>query len=231
MKVFVCHYTPLTARKAYLEKHLPKMGFTNIEWVTEHDIGRYVVADVYTASPVALSLRNATSFARYGRHEQRPLTKAEIEVNLLHFECYRRIAGQPDRSAVIFEDDVIFKRNFVGLFDRCINELPAGWDVLYFGKGCGGHHVKMGLAERLLNLAGRKMVFKNSNCQSRFSDSYAITANAAKKIFDLCIPFHLPIDWELNYAQAALNMNIYWTEPRLTYQGSKYGSYGTILHR
>jgi hypothetical protein len=28
-----------------------------------------------------------------------------------------------------------------------------------------------------------------------------------------------------------LNMNIYWTEPRLTYQGSKYGSYGTILHR
>lgn len=229
MKAFVCHYTKLAERKKYLENKLPALGFTDVEWVTENDILNYNMDDVYDSSPEALIKRNATAFARFGTTKQKPLTKPLIEITLQHFEAYRRIVDQKLSMAVVFEDDVLFKKTFSDRFNRYIEELPDDWDIFYFGRGCGGHHAPMSISERFSNLLGNKHVFKNKECRSRFSDSYVITAKAAEMIFSQCFPFHMPIDWELNYLQSSMAMNIYWSEPTITYQGSKSGAYSSSL--
>lgn len=229
MKAFICHYSPLTARKAYLEEMLPKLGFNEIEWVTERNIIDYDINKVYDPSTKALELRNSTSFGNFGMKHQKPLNNAIIEVTLQHFECYKRIVEQKLDKAVIFEDDVIFKKNFDRLFDQYIKELPSSFDVLYFGKGCGHHHSPMTLIERIQNILGQKHLFRNVECRSRFSDSYLISYAAADNFLRNCFPFHLPIDWELNYLQSSLDMEIYWAEPTLTFQGSKYGYYKSNL--
>lgn len=229
MKAFVCHYTKLTERKKYLENKLPALGFTDVEWVTENDILNYNMDDVYDSSPEALVKRNATAFARFGTKKQKTLTKPLIEITLQHFEAYRRIVDQKLPMAVVFEDDVLFKKTFSDRFNRYIEELPDDWDIFYFGRGCGGHHAPMSVSERFSNLLGKKHVFKNKECRSRFSDSYVITAKAAEMILSQCFPFHMPIDWELNYLQSSMAMNIYWSEPTITYQGSKSGAYSSSL--
>jgi len=229
MKAFVCHYTKLAERKKYLESKLPALGFTDVEWVTENDILNYNMDDVYDSSPEALVKRNATAFARFGTKKQKPLTRPLIEITLQHFEAYRRIVDQKLPMAVVFEDDVLFKKTFSDRFNRYIEELPEDWDIFYFGRGCGGHHAPMTISERFSNLLGKKHVFKNKECRSRFSDSYVITSKAAEMILSQCFPFHMPIDWELNYLQSSMSMNIYWSEPTITYQGSKSGAYSSSL--
>lgn len=229
MKAFICHYTPLKERKTYLENILPKLGFTDIEWVTEQSILNYDFSKVYDPSPEALAVRNKTTFSRFGIKSQRPLSKAEIEITLQHYECYHRILEQKLPKAVIFEDDVVFKKKFSVHFNRFLNELPTSWDIFYFGSGCGNHGAPLGLSNIILNILGKKHVFKNKECRSRFTDSYVISAQAADTILAHCFPFHLPIDRELNYLQSAFNMSIYWSEPTLSYQGSKYGAYKSNL--
>lgn len=229
MKAFVCHYTKLSDRKKYLDSKLPSLGFTDVEWVTENDIQTYNIDKVYDSSPNALAKRNETAFVHFGTKKQRPLKKAEIEITLQHFEAYRRIVDQKLPMAVVFEDDVLFKKTFTDRFHRYIEELPDDWDILYFGRGCGGHYAPMSISERFNNLFGKKHVFKNKECRSRFSDSYVITAQAAEMILAQCFPFHMPIDWELNYLQSSMGMNIYWSEPTITYQGSKSGAYSSSL--
>lgn len=229
MKAFVCHYSKLVERRSYLEKKLPEMGFTDIEWVTEKDITTYDFKHVYDASPKQLERRNATSFSRYGVKKQRELRPPEIELTLQHFEIYRRISEQKEPMAVIFEDDVIFNKKFIRLFPLYLTELPVDWDVFYFGRGCGGHRAPMTIKERIANISGKKHIFKNAKCQSRFTDSYMVSPEAANRILSCCFPFHLPIDWELNYLQLFLNLNIYWSEPTLTFQGSKSGAYSSSL--
>lgn len=229
MKVFVCHYSPLTVRKKYLDKVLPELGFADIEWVTEKDIINYDLSKVYDSSPQALSLRNSTSFAKFGVKNHRILRKSEAELTLQHFECYRRIFEQNLDMAVIFEDDVIFKNHFVKRFNQYLEELPSSFDVLYFGKGCGHHRSPMSILDFFNNLSGKKYLFKNRECRSRFTDSYVVSHAAAGKFFQKGLPFHLPIDWELNYLQSWLDMEIYWAEPTLTFQGSKYGYYKSSL--
>jgi hypothetical protein len=231
MKAFICHYTKLTERKKHLEQALPAVGLNEFEWVTENDILSYPLDEVYDPSPEALAKRNATDFARYGIKTSGPLKKAVIEVTLQHFEAYRSILDQKLPMAVVFEDDVMFKKSFAGRFPEFIGELPEGWDVFYFGRGCGGHRAPMTVKERFENLFGKKNVFRNEKRQSRFTDSYVLTSKAAEKILSACFPFHFAIDWELNYLQIVLDMNVYWSEPALTFQGSKFGSYGSSLKK
>jgi hypothetical protein len=76
MKAFICHYSPLIARRQYLESMLSKLGFKEIEWVTEKEISQYDISKVYDPSPTALELRNSTSFARFGMKYQKNLNKA-----------------------------------------------------------------------------------------------------------------------------------------------------------
>lgn len=228
-KTFICHYTPLTQRKSYLEKALKEIGFTDINWMTEKDIQQYDHKAVYDGSQEAFARRTSLMTNDRGRTDFTQLESKLIELNLQHIEIYKRIQAQDLDFGIVFEDDVVFFKNFSNNFQRYFDELPSDWDLFYFGKGCGNHHASMGFKDFTKFIAGKKHCFRQKDFKSRFTDSYLIRKKAIDKILPTMIPFHYPIDWELNYQQKLHQLNVYWGEPTLTRQGSKFGEYKSNL--
>lgn len=228
-KTFISHYTPLTDRKTYLQKTLQDIGFTDIEWITENDIQHYDHNEIYDGSREAFTKRTSLMTKDRGRTTFAQQEPKVIEVCLQHIEIYKRIQAESLDFGIVFEDDVIFFKNFGKKFQQYFDELPPDWDVFYFGKGCGNHHSSMGLHDFLQFIGGNKHCFKQKDFKSRFADSYIMRKKAIDKILPTIIPFHYPIDWELNYQQKLHRLNIYWGEPTITKQGSKSGKYKSNL--
>jgi len=228
-KTFVCHYTPLAERKSYLQKNMQDIGFIDIDWMTEKDIEHYDHKEVYDGSHEAYIKRTSPEMKKLCQTSFEQLEPKIIEITLQHIEIYKRIQAQSLDYGIVFEDDVIFNKNFGKKLQQYYDELPSDWDVFYFGKGTGNHRAKIGFLDLFQFIIGRKHCFKQNNFKSRFADSYMIRKKAIDKIIPTMIPFHYPIDWELNYQQKLHRLNIYWAEPTITRQGSKSGEYKSSL--
>lgn len=197
--------------------------------MTEKDIEHYDHKEVYDGSRDAYIKRTSPEMKIPGKTSFNQLESKIIELELQHIEIYKTIQAHSLDFGIIFEDDVIFYKHFSQKFQQYYNELPSDWDVFYFGKGCGNHFAKMGLRDFSQFITGRKHCFKQNNFKGRFADSYMIRKKAIDKILPTIIPFHYPIDWELNYQQKLHRLNIYWGEPTITKQGSKSGEYKSNL--
>jgi GR25 family glycosyltransferase involved in LPS biosynthesis len=227
---FVVHYTPLADRRRHLEQQLTQYRIREVGWVTEKDIAHYDLAAMYDASAERLRNRMNTPFRdlKYGAY--RVLKKYEIEVTAQHIEVYRRILTRSIPDAVVLEDDVVLERRFLKRFGLYVRQLPDDYDVLYFG--AGGRvalHVERSVREKVLGALYRKNVFRRGNYQSRYADSYLISLKAAARIVPQMRTFQFPIDWEMNYVQTKLRMNVYWAEPTLSRQGSASGRFESGL--
>lgn len=226
---FVVHYTLLTDRRKHLEHQLAEYRIGQVEWITEKDIAHYDLAAVYDASAERFKSRMKTSFRDLKYGEYRELKKNEIEVTVQHIEAYRRILKGSIPHAVILEDDVVFERDFLSRLGSYVRQLPEDYDVFYFGAGRGPLHVERSFREKVLGALHRKNVFRRENYQSRYADSYLISLKAVAQIVPQMATFQLPIDWEMNYVQTKLRMNIYWAEPTLSHQGSASGKFKSGL--
>lgn len=230
MPFFVVHYTPLADRRRHLEQQLAQHRIGAVEWITEHDIAHYDLAAMYDASAERFRRRMSTPFGdlKYGAY--RMLSRNEIEVTAQHIEAYRRIVQRRTPHAVILEDDVVLERGFLKRLERYVRQLPEDYDVLYFGAGGrAALHAERSAWERVLGALHRKNVFRRENYQSRYADSYLISGKAAARIVPQMTTFQLPIDWEMNYVQTKLKMNVYWAEPTLSRQGSASGRFASGL--
>jgi GR25 family glycosyltransferase involved in LPS biosynthesis len=58
-------------------------------------------------------------------------------------------------------------------------------------------------------------------CQeSRTAGAYIISKQGAKKMLEHIIPFVFPIDFEMNYIFEKADMNVYYMEPPIIFEGS-----------
>jgi GR25 family glycosyltransferase involved in LPS biosynthesis len=224
------HYTPLADRRRHLEQQLAQHRIGPVEWITERDIAHYDLAAMYDASTERFHRRMRTPFGdlKYGQY--RMLRRNEIEVTAQHIEAYRRILQRRIQHAVILEDDVVLERGFRKRLGRYLRQLPEDYDVLYFG--AGGRvalHAERSVWEKVLGALHWKNVFRRENHQGRYADSYLISGNAVARIVPQMTTFQFPIDWEMNYVQTKLRMNVYWAEPTLSRQGSASGRFGSGL--
>lgn len=226
---YIIHYTPLKERKLFLEQQLDREDIAISEWVTEQSLVDCDLTQLYDSSERALAKRLASPFSQFGYRHHCELKRNLIEVTAQHFLAYKKILEANHSYAVILEDDVILQQAFKRRLFSCIRQLPTSFDVLYFGDGCGGHHQKLTNLQKVQSLLGMRTIFKRENCQSRYADSYLVSNAFVKKIFSSFDSFHFPIDWELNYLQSALSMNIWWAEPTLSIQGSFYGNFKSGL--
>lgn len=62
-----------------------------------------------------------------------------IGCNLSHYFLIERAKILGLESILVFEDDAVLHDDFNLLLEQCINDLPADWDMLYFG---GSHKEK-----------------------------------------------------------------------------------------
>ncbi len=226
---FIIHYTPLTDRKEYLTAQLNSLGIENYEWITEKDIEHYDLQAMYDTSQERFQKRLKTDFGKMHSGIFHQMKQNEIEVTAQHIEAIKRMHHRNLDHAIILEDDVVFDNKFIKKMNIYIKQLPQDYDIFYFGEGCGALHIKRNIKEKIQGAFGKKNVFKRNNCQSRYADSYMLSKKAIDRLTPLVDTFQFPIDWEMNYLQIKLSMNIYWGEPTLSFQGSSSGKFKSGL--
>jgi glycosyl transferase family 25 len=62
------------------------------------------------------------------------LTPSQIGCALSHLYVWKKIAESKDEMAIVFEDDVIFTKDFNEKFKDTINNIPQYFDLLYLGR-------------------------------------------------------------------------------------------------
>ena len=225
-KVYIMHYTKLVGRKKSLLKQLRYSlldKFLDIEWVENFDrevVSQKDINKIYKYNPNLLS-----------RH----LTKAEICCTMAHIDTLNNIQEKKE-TALIIEDDTIFKPNFIPNLYKMLQMLPTDWELINLGGptiDCtvpakslpGATRVNFDIKDLVLhkpevscpNTVSCYMV--NSKCLDKITSS-----NQYK-------PFAEPIDDHIFRICKEKDVKSYWCQPWITYEGSKTNIFNSALER
>lgn len=212
LRVHVIHYTPLTERRAHMERILRehKLDLFPVTWMTAHDREEVLAGGAY---------------ARGEWGDPDVIAASAVSVILKHLAVYRAVVSEPNAWHLILEDDVLIRPGFLNDLEGCLTELPEKWDLCFVGLGCDQH------VPWWLRRAGKRMYWRGwkrgllwgeGGC-SRCMEAYLIHPDCAKRLLSSRFaqpPFHRPIDWHLNAAGKALQIRSYWAEPPLVTQGA-----------
>jgi GR25 family glycosyltransferase involved in LPS biosynthesis len=205
IKIYICHYPPLLDRKKYLDVAIPELNipFEFCSQFNRENIEKY--EHCFTNSPDVLKFKEW--------HESPPCMSASIKATTIeHAKIYEKIVNSDDVYSVILEDDAVLGPDFKERLLKMLEVLPENWDVVHFSNGCGGRpslHCTDGT--NLIKMEGRT---------SWTASGYLINKQTAKKFIEYIYPIALPIDFELNFIQRYLQMNVYWAAEPLVYEGS-----------
>lgn len=127
---------------------------------------------------------------------------------LSHISLIKYAKEKGLKNILIFEDDVVFSKNFNSFFNTIINEIPKDWDMFYLG----GHPIQGQITKVSKNI--------NKSSQILATHSYAINASA----YDIILnsnEYKYAID-TLYTELIHMNINAYICNPRITYQREGY---------
>ncbi len=209
MRIFVLHYSKLIERKKSIITQFKRHNITDYEFIEKFN-------------KEDLTLDDKKLFSDNAKESM-------ISLMNKHFYAYK-LATEYDTHSLILEDDVILEDNFIEKLNTYIAQLPADYDMLFIGDGCGFH-----IQSHLL-VPGKYIYEKclyptrwGGNGASRCSDSYLISNKCAKKlckyIDGLNVRIGLHSDWWLNVAARENNLKVYWAEPTIVTQGSENGTF------
>lgn len=124
-----------------------------------------------------------------------------------HKKVYQDAIDNNYRSILVVEDDNVFTDNFINDFLFFINQVPADWDMLYFG---GNHQVK----NKAVNVNVEKVQHTlTTNCYAIKTDHlHILLKHLPEKTEDL----KYPIDILLTHIQQ--NYNCYAFKPKICWQ-------------
>ena len=201
MKIFVAHYTPLTERKKHILDEFKKHNISDFEFIETHDKEQLTEMELNLFSNIS---------------------SAECSCFLKHIEIFKKIYkddGNHDNFSLIFEDDAMLIPKFNDELECYMKTIPDNFDIIFPGE-CANLHIK--------TTEPNKHFYKT--CSARGTCFYIVNNNIVKKILD---KFNedtqhnkilVPVDWWFNKIIPELNLQSYWTEPTLVYQGSEIGS-------
>lgn len=213
IKVFVIHYKKLTERKAFIIEQFTKFNLTNYEFVSidRDEINNY-------------------DLSIFSNEFNRTNNKHSVAILLSHIHAITEIKNNYDK-AIIFEDDVIFSKDFSEKLERILKELPSTFDMAFLGDGCWLH-----IPSHLIN--PHQLIYKKcieptdwgGDGITRCVDSYivnkkcAITIcnyidNVVRRELDKKINYNS--DWWFNIVGRDCNLEAYWIEPTIVTQGSQ----------
>jgi GR25 family glycosyltransferase involved in LPS biosynthesis len=217
--VYIIHYTKLENRRNKIFEQFDNIT-QNLNFINDFDqeeLSQDIINDFYYPSDEEWD-KKVTPLWNRNLHRPRILNIAEISCTIKHIIAIEEVAKKGD--ALIIEDDLIIKDNFVHEFNNVIENLPNDWDVIMIGKGCN---------MTAKNIIPGKTLYKQSHPATRCLDSYLLSQNAAIKISKTIKPFQLVSDWELAYHLYLHDLNVYWLEPSPCFQGSEKGIYKSTL--
>lgn len=209
VKIYICHYPPLKDRKQYLDTALPELDipyefFNHFNRDNVHNYKEHFSTDIEV-----LNFKNS----KVAHKCNEPLTSPSIMATTLeHIRIYNAIQKSRYEYHLVLEDDAILSSNFKEKLLNTIDNLPADWDIVYVSSGCENR-------PKITSIDGSNFA-KIETKNSWTANGYLIKKETAKKFIDNIRPIIMPIDFELNYLQNSLNMNVYWLVDSIVYEGS-----------
>lgn len=205
--VFVIHARRLSDRVAHIEKELDRVGlsFTWIELYDPEDIDGAVEARYFNTD-------NA-------------LTPGQKSCALKHLTAMERIRDLGCDSALIFEDDVFLRSDFMERLAQALDEAARDWPsprILQLGAATNYYTPASQLQPGKCIYVGDKV---------RFAEAYVIGAKEAAMRLDWIARnrITLPIDLQYNVCDPELGIPFLWVEPPLAEQGSLNGAFKSSL--
>jgi GR25 family glycosyltransferase involved in LPS biosynthesis len=213
------HCKKLFPRKKYISAQLTKHNFANYSFYEDYDANEldHDITEYYVDLPEERYKKYKLWFP-FERNKS--LTPAEISLTLKYIKVYEKIANGNDDAALIIEDDAILDDNFVNKFNTYYAETPSEYDMIFLGSGCN---------LRSNNIQPNIHSYKRHHPATRCTVATIVKKKTCQDILKTMKPFHLVIDWELNYQLYLHNHNVYWWEDPLVNQGSETGLFKTSL--
>jgi GR25 family glycosyltransferase involved in LPS biosynthesis len=153
---------------------------------------------------------NKVFFTFFEKFSSSRLNNAEISLFIKNIEIFNK---QINDFVVVFEDDLILTDNFLEKLNMYLQHLPTTWDVLFTCELSNIHATDI----------NKNQIFYKSNV-SRGTGMYILNKHTSKLLSDICsleIVFNKPIDHWFNWILNIYNLNYYFSEPTLCYQGSE----------
>ncbi len=208
-RVYVIHLSEgYEDRRLHIEAHLPRRGVPQFDFITEGD-------------PQHIEELNLS-----GQFEGEIVEQIEaMSCAYKHIVAYRNIVKNQAPFALILEDDVVLKRNFVSRLNTCLSEID-GRNPVFVSLEATNRRVPWRLRDT------SKQLYR---CNSMIATAGYVINYATAKI--LCsyfsdFPATLPIDYMIPIIAQRWGIDTYWAEPPLLKQGSKNGMFhSTLSHR
>jgi GR25 family glycosyltransferase involved in LPS biosynthesis len=200
-KVYICHWKKLKDRKNELIEILKEENILQYEFNEKYDKDDWDIGELKKIHPYAF---RKTPSGRY-------LNESEISLLLKHYDIIRELSSNNAEYLLVLEDDVILCDDFLDNLEKCFNELPKDWDLVWVGTCCDLHEPKI----------ENKLVYKTKR-GSRCTHAYLISKTCANKILNNISKITEAIDHSFNFFIKELDLNNYWIEPPLAIQNPYY---------
>jgi GR25 family glycosyltransferase involved in LPS biosynthesis len=204
------HYTPLSKRKKHMIAEFEKNGIHNFVFIENHD--REVLTQDQMEKFANISPSEISLFCKH------------IEAIKQHYSC------NSNNLLCVYEDDSVFCDYFIENLNIYLEQLKdERWDIFCGGECCNMHipvtnpgQFVYDTRPQLKAAYGRGTVF------------YIIHPRNVKKIieyFEDCSIISEPYDHWLNKFIWEYDLNTYWGEPVLVFQGSEKGLFNGSVTR
>ena len=152
--------------------------------------------------------------------------KSAIGCAMSHIKTWKEFLKTDADYAIIFEDDVVFEKNFKNELNDIIKIAPKEYDILYLGCfGCNNQiniFTYLSSIVGLINLNSKKLnKFINKPVVAYATHSYIVSRNGANKLLKYIegnISNH--IDFQMNKLMINNKINVYALNKRIVYQTS-----------
>jgi GR25 family glycosyltransferase involved in LPS biosynthesis len=152
--------------------------------------------------------------------------KSVIGIAMAHIKVWDTFLTTNKKNAIVFEDDVVFTKNFKKQFDIDMENVPSDFDIFYLGCiGCTNKinmYTILGTGSNLINLnSGNVNKYINIPSIVFATHAYVISRKGAKKLLNYLkykIAYH--IDFEIQKLIRDNLINAYGLNKRIVYQTS-----------
>ena len=142
-----------------------------------------------------LEMMKSQGILQWDNHLKRDLTAGEVGCYLSHLSAWKNLLERKLKTALICEDDVVWRIDANAIIDRFMSEVPSDWDILHFH-----NNVRIGSGQ--YNDYGRKKiseyVWQGFN-EGRGAACYAITARGASFLLNIAFPIRSTVDGRTNW--------------------------------
>ena len=138
-------------------------------------------------------------------------TKSMIGIAMAHMKAWELIVESKDDYGIVFEDDVIFTKNFKKDINIGLKNVPSDFDILYLGCiGCDSipnFFTILGVSTNIINLNHTKInKYINKPMITFALHAYVLSRTGAKKLLNF---FEHKINNHIDYSiQELLNQNL-----------------------